>query len=428
MAPPPSQKGKFKPRKPAKTIRPGAPAGTGGAGSADADAATLTSGPTVAFAPSTDNNMSRGDRGSAGFESSGGRGGRGGRGRGRGRGRAPIPSGRVVFTGNEKSSSTGGTRRSSGGGKSSALGSSKNKDMETEEVVGQLEVGIGTGKEKKSATGDKNSAELGSMDYDQEPNERDNNTETNGKGASLIDGFVYDSDSSNDEGSTSTSKQHSKMPPLELPFPSQPFPLGVGPKDRPVAYDNQRLANSTNEAGGPVVAQELTEPAISPFVDAQEAGHLSWEQNSWFLVQLPTRLPPLQPRTADGPATTFSMDHPMDDGRTNDDSNQPPSISEVATPPVAAKTHDSILANTAAGRIGKIIVYKSGKTVLKMEGPDGSSPILLDVNEGLSCSFLQHAVVIDAEESKFVALGTVSKSIVATPDFSSSFADSSSIS
>jgi hypothetical protein len=45
----------------------------------------------------------------------------------------------------------------------------------------------------------------------------------------------------------------------------------------------------------------------------------------------------------------------------------------------------------------------------------------MNVNEGLSCGFLQQAVAIDPDLGKYVALGDVKKSIVVSPDFNSGF-------
>jgi hypothetical protein len=55
-------------------------------------------------------------------------------------------------------------------------------------------------------------------------------------------------------------------------------------------------------------------------------------------------------------------------------------ISEVVTPPVVATNFDNTLSHTAAGKFGKIVVYKSGKTVLVMEGAGGSK---VSLNSGV---------------------------------------------
>lgn len=38
------------------------------------------------------------------------------------------------------------------------------------------------------------------------------------------------------------------------------------------------------------------------------------------------------------------------------------------------------------------------------------------MNEGLSCSFQQQAVVVDADKGNYIPLGNVNKSIVVSPD------------
>lgn len=402
MPPPPAQAGKFKPRKPVKKIsRPGE--------TSTADAPTSSSTPTVAFAPSTDNNASRSERESEGRDGRG-RGGRGGRGRGRG----PIPSGRVFFTGGEKPSAS--AKRKAATEKAAGLIRAKSKDQEaTEEVVGQLETAIGSS--KGAGLGGPNS-----MDYTEEY-QQSNFGDQAEKGSFAMEGFMYDSDSSREEErAKGKSKQYSTIEPLELPFPSEPLPLGIGSSVRPVAYESSTGNPSPDavpsEQGVAIVNQDAAEPSVCPFVDPKDKEKLSWEQNSWFLVQLPTRLPPLQPKTTDGPMPVYSAEDPIDDINV-EDPNQLAAISDLVTPPITAKSHDNVLTGVAPGRIGRILVYKSGKTVLKLEGPDGSSSILMNVNEGLSCSFLQQAVIIDPEEAKYVTLGNVTKSIVITPDLES---------
>jgi hypothetical protein len=48
--------------------------------------------------------------------------------------------------------------------------------------------------------------------------------------------------------------------------------------------------------------------------------------------------------------------------------------------------------------------------------------VRLNVTEGLTCGFRQQAVAIDTNESEFVALGDVQKTIVATPNLDGAFA------
>jgi RNA polymerase III RPC4 len=291
----------------------------------------------------------------------------------------------------------------------------------TEEVVGQLETGIGASSDRRSASaeGQKSSQAATALDYDRK---EEGGSEAAVKGSFAFDAFMYDSDSSREaDREYSQQRKPSNIRPLELPFPSQPLPLGVGCSSRPVAYESVTSSSGANAKGVVgTIHQELPEPAMSPFVDATDSQKLAWEQDSWFLVQLPTRLPPLQPTTANlQPSAVRSSDDAVGTNDTNETTRQPATLSDVVTPPVASKSHDNVLTGTAPGRIGKIIVYKSGRTVLKMEGPDGAEPIIMQVSEGLSCSFHQEAVVIDQDTARFIALGNVNKSIVVTPDLSS---------
>ena len=50
--------------------------------------------------------------------------------------------------------------------------------------------------------------------------------------------------------------------------------------------------------------------------------------------------------------------------------------------------------------------------------------IRMNVSEGLPCGFTQQAVVIDMEESTYIPLGDVKKTIVLTPDVESTFGPS----
>lgn len=393
------------------------------ASSASASDSGAASTPTVAFASSTDNTTSRSDQtasGSRGEVGGRGRGGRGdrvdGRGRGRGKGRAIIPSGRVFFTGSEKPVASESK-------KVSKTGTPKNNEKEAlEEVVGQLDTAIG------SNAGAVLGAKLGFLDFD-EDYQTDFLNETIEKHIGASEGAMYDSDSSDElerAESRTKKKAQSTVPPLELPLPTQPLPLGIGSTRRPVSYPILKgdAQAKKNEPATP--SQKSMEEPMSPFVDSLQKEHLSWEKDSWFLVQLPTRLPNMKSSAAKAPEEVYSTEDPFDAPDTTnkeEEANPFGQISEVVTPPILESSHDNRLSHTAPGRIGKIVVYKSGKTLLKIEGSDGSSPILMDVNEGLTCGFLQQAVAIDVKESKYVCLGDVKKSVVITPNLEAFIAE-----
>lgn len=50
----------------------------------------------------------------------------------------------------------------------------------------------------------------------------------------------------------------------------------------------------------------------------------------------------------------------------------------------------------------------------------------MNITEGLPCGFIQQAVAIDAEESTYVPLGNVKKTVVVTPNVEGAFSSFSS--
>ena len=195
-----------------------------------------------------------------------------------------------------------------------------------------------------------------------------------------VENAMYDSDSSEEEARRSRTAKQTSVAPLQLPFQAEALPVGVGAKERPVTYeipDPQADPAISDVAVGPLAKQDVTAMA-SPFVDANNKEGLSWEKDSWFMVQFPTRMPPLKPKRQEVLPGDDEEEAKADNVVSND-SRPMQAISEVVTPPVAANSFDNTLLHTAPGRIGKIVVYKSGKTVLVMEGPDGVNKVCVAV-------------------------------------------------
>ena len=396
MAPPPSQKGKFRPKKPPKKITRPEAAIEQQPSNQDASSQPTPGVPVAAAAAAPATSASTASV-SYSRESGPGRGG-GGRGRGRGRGRAPLPQGRVFFTGGVAEeqkpravgSGAGGaggrtsTGKSTGGGGGSgtkghsqtAVSSNRNEmDTTEEEVVGELETGIGgnvdhTATDKKNAKPSKVTSKSNDMDYDDDIGPGTTGTRTtSAPSASLPLYYTYDSDSS-DEG---TGRQRDKpmFAPLELPFPSKKLPLGIESSGRAVGYHND------SDTG---IDSELQS---SPFVDVRNTNELAKEKDSWFLVQLPTRLPPLQKKrnsTDNNDSHQVFPDHNDSlPSNSTDPNGSGGNISDVVTQPISRQSFDNTLEGAAPGKIGKILVYKSGKTVLVMEGPDGKEVSLVQL-------------------------------------------------
>ena len=155
--------------------------------------------------------------------------------------------------------------------------------------------------------------------------------------------------------------------------------------------------------------------------DAQDDGNSS----DWFLVQLPTRLPPMQAQNGkdviDGrnSQSRAAQLH----GNESDDDDENSSIKKpVALPNVLDSHFDNVLLHPQlqGGKLGKLMVYQSGKTVLRLQQDDDDHYVDLLVHAGLSGQFAQQAVSIptdDENQKKMVMLGNVGPStMVATPN------------
>ena len=126
----------------------------------------------------------------------------------------------------------------------------------------------------------------------------------------------------------------------------------------------------------------------SPFVDPDDTEALREELESFFLVQLPTRLPnlvqqasvtssKLKPKGEHGDSDAAQQQQQPEESKIQDaaSSSLPTPTAEVATAPVSTQCFDNTMGTAIPGRLGKLVVYKSGKTVLVLQGPDGSPEV-----------------------------------------------------
>jgi hypothetical protein len=323
-----------------------------------------------------------------------------------------MPRGQVFFTGNAapdsarsrssaqgKSSSSGGGMSSSdpsGGGKKKVTIKMEGKHEASDEmIVGELDEAIGGGLGASNNMGAKDD------DFTRPTSMLDEDGATAPNlGFSIPE--TYDSDSSEDERKgrrrTSTS-QTTMLQPSRLPFPEAKVPVGIGPAQvRPSLYE---------QTSDDLVPGDATS---SPFVDVRSNEALGKEeQKTWFLFQFPTRLPfdtavvPPPPISSDDVTMSAASPNVVD-------------ASDVSIPTILPNAFDNTMA-AHAGKLGKISIYKSGKTVIDMGGTK------FIVSEGLPCGFAQHAVVIDVANAKYVPLGSVGKTVVVTPNVVAAFAD-----
>jgi RNA polymerase III RPC4 len=238
----------------------------------------------------------------------------------------------------------------------------------------------------------------------------------------------YDSDSS-DEGRKRTSASrrdaHVKMTlqPAQLPFPDARVPVGIGPvSTRPSLYCDV----SSEEDLLKVFSMS------SPFANRtlSEVSRRDEDANPWFLVQLPTRLPLETGQVAANgsilPPTIISSDDnvmPATSSDINNNNGEESMIGGalsdfVSVPPLLENAFDNVLTSTTAssgGKLGRISVYKSGKTIFTM----GDTQFL--VSEGLPCGFSQQAALLEVEDANYIPLGSIGKTIVVTPNVKEAF-------
>lgn len=348
---PPSQAGKFKPRKPAKKINVGS-------SNAEAVPIAVPSAPLAAAASSSSSANPRAER-----HAGRGRGGRGGRG--------PPEQGQVFFTATPKPDATrrgsstaakaSGTstaaNRGSGEGasfkRSAALrpgGRDSDEAAAQEEVVGVMEEGVGSTRAGTTST-------LGRYpDFHPETTTTKSSPSAGARrdsrrsGQSWGDRYAYDSDSSND---APVSIQRRCLQPVSLPS------LALDATDSEATIT--QLATSTFTAQNKPIDNPL-------FVSEDDKEGYRRESNGFYLFQLPTRLVQMEPddkaesaNDEDGDGTELQSDNTL--GST---------AAQVSVPPVHKELFDNVLSSASGGYLGKIVVYKSGRSEFLMEGPNAA--------------------------------------------------------
>ena len=450
---PPQQAGKFKPRrKPKKIIRPGAAVDAAAAsGTGTSTASGNSSNPSSnthegAAPPAVGSSVVAPGGGGRGRSRSnsrgrGGRsGGRGGRdGRGRGRGRIPIQQGTAFFTAAPAPTKKTSRASSSSSRASAAVarrqandrklptrsGAQDEEIVQQEEIVGMMDETIGeplpepiksTKASRALTTEGQGTSEMDVMEEPKVPEDENQ--------------FTYDSDSSR-ESRRSTTGVFAGGPfvpddePIRLPFPPSSTPIGIGNKAlHPSLSQNQTdepiapIPASTISNGSQAVSTEQNRP--SPFVDMSELPAFQQEKDSWFLMQFPTRLPPLNKAyNQDGKIKAEDAMEDTDDRNHAAEHNSKIETAEVSTSPVKFDQFDNAMVTAVPGKMGRIQIHKSGKTYLLLQAKDGTE-MRLKLSEGLGCTFQQQAAVIDVENANFVQLGKIGKTVVATPDLQSS--------
>jgi len=425
MAPPPqapTQAGKFKPRKPAKKIRPGAGQGQQHQGQPQPDGAPSNASAAAVPIAVPSNASATGGRGQRG-----GRDGRG-RGAGRGRGRFVVPQGQAFFTAAAPLSSASSARAAASSSlaarRARVMGTDRNSTIQSstqqqEEIVGTLDShgAIPDGVDS-SATTRKSATELTVNDNEMSLLERemmggDSSGGGGGGGATMgriyKEGYFSDSDSSRDDDDDKNNNNKPKQAPRHHTQEIEPLEPSFAPKQQhPLPRANKNQASSI---------------FISTKNDDGDTDTDS-KQKPVYLIQFPTRLPPLKEQAAPKDDGTTAMADDTNNAdvqlvQTEQTNNTSTASAKASTPPCDANAFDHVLHKAVAGKVGKLQIFKSGKMRLVLEqNDDNGNPITMIVNQGLEHSFRQEAIAIDLENAQYKTVGTVQKTLVVTPDLS----------
>ena len=253
--------------------------------------------------------------------------------------------------------------------------------------------------------------------------------------------YTYDSDSTEDDDGSDVSGSGKKpvwsaRAPARLPLPP---PRAYGGHQH-LNYECQRDAldgSMSAAATGPPVPdavgsslaeekkgeddcdEETSSAPVFLNLATASAQDRQIETDAWTVFKLPTRLPRIAPTA--GVKSEYGGNSMMSMKMDPDAPAQPEQHQRYpgAPAPVGNRFDDS-LRTAPAGHYGKIRIHQSGKAVLVI-GEGTPEEVTLNLNEGIPCSMLQHAVNIDPAEAAYVNMGEVHHSIVATPDIEGAF-------
>ncbi len=401
----PSQAGKFRPlKRPVKKIEP--PLDTAPSGAADRAADGSRVRDSGRSPP-----RGRSPAASAGRDGGGSR-GRGGRG-GRGGGRFVIPSGAAFFTGEaSKRGDTSGVVVAGGGADgrgiiprvaASSSSTTKNtsrvacstaarvKMEEGEEIiVGEMMDLDDCGGGDDEDGGSSKRTERLSRVYGE--NQLDEDVL---KHVDSFDPYLYDSDSSLEVESVGRRKKHSghdgsgdfTIPPTQLPFPIAPHQHTMYDCQEERFDEEKKMSDGDVAVTVTNISSKLSDPPLrSPFLNLASVSEelKQVEAIPWFLMKFPTRLPlfdtsspsTLASRKTVARVKAESYDE-YGDPDANIDTSTGRGASFLTSPSVTSGPlgFDDTLKDTAAGRYGKIVVRKSGKTELIIGGGGGSPKV-----------------------------------------------------
>jgi hypothetical protein len=137
-----------------------------------------------------------------------------------------------------------------------------------------------------------------------------------------------------------------------------------------------------------------------------------------FFIQLPSHLPRSQPPASS--TNTANNNNTATNGNVTTGTEASETPSEVSLLPRDESFMDEFaidfkptLPTTPQGRLGSLVVYKSGRVKLRI------GDVLYDVTPGMPLNFLQEVAVVEPEEQKFYSLGEINQRMVVSANIDS---------
>ncbi|KAK9721887.1 hypothetical protein K7432_003072 [Basidiobolus ranarum] len=303
-----------------------------------------------------------------------GRGGRGGRGRGRGRGKAPEELTSVASGPFSMGPAMGGSRGAERGG------------------TGQEVMLTGSSNHEPSHSNQGENSFGGSDNYDDDAND----------GEFFTNGDAWT--------------------PVMLPYTSEVKKEG---KSDAQAMDHDATSEE-NKVKTEMDDESLSNQDLkSPFAHIPPPGSdliCTTDENTGdeklFYFQFPSQLPTLETLNGDKLESndmdvdmTLVKQEPTD--AENVDAVVKKEVVETEADAATVPEPSSEEKGKPEGLMGKLLVYKSGKTQIKI------GDIIFDISPGSDCGFLQNIVAVDSDNKQAFVMGNVHKRFISTPNIDS---------
>ncbi|ORX89764.1 hypothetical protein K493DRAFT_65626 [Basidiobolus meristosporus CBS 931.73] len=212
--------------------------------------------------------------------------------------------------------------------------------------------------------------------------------------------------------------------PVMLPYTSEVKKEPRGDDTLMVEHDltneeNQVKTEVDEEASSMSDSKSLYGCSSSPGLDLISNANENAGDERLFYFQFPSQLPAFEVASDKQESNEMEVDmtlvkqEPADVDAENGEVVVKKEVAEGETEATAAAAPSLEDAGKPEGLMGKLLVYKSGKTQIKI------GELIFDISPGSDCGFLQNIVAVDSENKQAFVMGNVHKRFVSTPNIDS---------